>query len=312
MDYKYLYNIINDYLNGDILIDIIEKNIDNINWKSLNKNPSSYNILQRYPDKKNIHYYRNSNILCIETYINDLKNIFNEHNTINTKIIDELSINNNDIIVDHLLCNINKINIENFNMNTNDRVLDFLEKNEIYIRYCFFCKNANKKTFKILRKYIEKNNIDITTSIEEIALCMKDNDVIDFLYTYLQKTIHNKYLDINEKIAELVVMNESDKCTELVIYYMSSVWVLNEDFWNTVPVGLNTNKKMINYIEYRYMRHTNTYMYLASNKNALHLFNFESPKLKINWRYLSSNKNFWDNYSYNIAQKSIYKIDFLN
>lgn len=298
---KVLYNIVCDYVDGDIIIEeiekkmkwidwfslssnknaihIIERNIDKINWNTICKNENAIHIIEK--NITNIGYYNetlNSNVNAIELlkkYPNKIiwSSLIKNKNA--TKFIKEKLYNNG--ICTNIFSNIDWLILCRDSETTEqlsiiDDILEHGETHPYYNNIDFELLSKNKNATHILKKYFssKKNYMDIN------GLC-ENNNMIDIIENIIEdkKNIFDKtffgHLCKNENAIHIIekIINKNPESRKINWYCLS------------------TNKNMVHILE-KYPEKI-SWFYILGNENGGKIF--ENNLDKINFSSVRFYKN---------------------
>lgn len=292
-----IWNIICDYIDGDITTTDIERNIKK--WiknfdlykselSNLCRNPSAIYFIKRMIENnldldwknlslnENILYIFDKNFfkidwdnLCInEGGISIIEDYIKKYGKIN---LSKLCSNKNAI---HIIKKYQlKIDWKQLSKNTNIEAIELLEKNKdkIYWKYL----SGNKSAIKLIEKNLELVDWDmliLNENMDKLNIDLLEN--IDKRDLWNSSCLNGSLMNIIEKI-----LDEGEKNK----YYHKI-----DDRWIELSCNPSINIEKYN---------KNLYWYFVSRNPALSSVDIIEKNIdKINWKMLSSNRNYWKKY----------------
>jgi hypothetical protein len=260
---------------------INEKLSNNIRWNELMLNPhdGAIDLLLENKDKViNKYIFHNTNPRIIQLLDDTTQLDFNSINLspiiieyicknyyrISNKLWTKLCTYDNDMVIDLLFSNIDKINFYSFSANKNDRVVDYLLQNLDKINWITFSWNENDKAIDYLIKHKKRINwtsFSFNENDNAVKYCIKRYKKIDW-----SSFSSNK----NDIAVEYAIQNP-DKI----------VWTI---------FSANKNNKAVKYLTEYYPDKIDYYTF-CDNPNDLAVIYLIKNQNKIKWFFFQYNKN---------------------
>lgn len=291
ISYKPIVDIISEYVDGDIIIEKLEKIKGKIYWTELAKNHNAIHYLKRNPEHTTYSYNElQQNTRGIQIF----EDKYDEYEkTIDRKHISYICLYGDDNLINkYVKTNMDKIDWINLSKNKSNVAFDLLMEYKDKINFHYLSMNENERAIKYLKKNIEK--IDwclLSTNKNAIDILEKNIDKISWVMLSSNENALNLLLKYKEKICNnVLIKNENlDIINKITIPYL-------ETQENLCLSTTGMNCKLYNYLKEKKKIDLSV---LCSNTNddAIDYIIENIEDKNISWYSLSGNINFWDKYA---------------
>ena len=206
------------------IMDLLEEQLDNLDWCELSKNPFAYPLLKKYPE------YISWWDLCQNTS----KDVMDMLEKSYMKYVNWLPLSSNPSAIEILKKNLNMVDKAALNINPNG--IEILKDHPELIDYQMLCSNQSKEAIDIIEKNIKREDISfplLSANKYAINLLIKNPDKIDWYMAIDNEDIGKLFEAFPEKVNSLIM--------KYVIKYKSVVPFLKDYLYDVSPIKLAEN-----------------------------------------------------------------------